>query len=193
MPVPAYASGPFRILVLCTANQCRSPLVEFALRRRCRGLGLDWSIASCGTQAQPGQPPHPYVRRLLDAHGDDQTGWSSQRLGPELLGGADLVLASALDHRNQVVRLCPEAAPRTFLLLPFARFCAGRPDGLGTARDGVEALRRRVAEVRGRLPVTETGADLPDPIGRRYRVFRQLDRTVEDAADALIGRHPSAG
>ena len=193
MPAPARASAPFRILVLCTANQCRSPLVEFALRRRCRERGLDWSITSSGTQAQPGQPPHPYIRRLLDAHGDNQTGWSSQRLGPELLRGADLVLASALDHRNQVVRLCPEAAPRTFLLLPFARLCADRPGGLGTAGESVEILRQRVAEMRGRLPVTQTGADLPDPIGRRYRVFRQLDRTVEDAADALIGTHPSAG
>ena len=191
-PGAARPSAPFRILVVCTANQCRSPLVEFALRRRCRQQGLDWSISSAGTRAMPGEPVHPYVRRLLEGHGDDQAGWASQRLSAELIGSADLVLASALDNRNQAVRLCPEAATRTFLLLPFARACGVWADGLGTTRDSAETLRRRVAEIRQRLPATEQGADLPDPIGRRYRVFRQLDRTVEAATDEVIGRHPSS-
>lgn len=166
-------------------------MVEFALRRRCRQHELGWSISSSGTEAQPGEPAHPYVRRLLGTHGDDHGDWSSQRLGAELVGSADLVLTSALDHRNRVVRLCPEAADRTFLLLPFARACAARPDGLGTARDSAETLRRHVAELRQQLPVTEVGADLPDPIGRRYHIFRQLDRTVESVAAAIIGPHPS--
>ena len=178
-------SAPFRVLAVCTANQCRSPLVEFALRRRCEALDLDWSVSSCGTHADSGRPPHPYVGRLLKARDDELGGWSSRPLTADLLGAADLVLACALDNRNDIVRLSPTAASRTFLLLPLARWSTDLSGGLGSPADSVDTLRGRVARARDQLPATELEADLPDPIGRRYGFFRKVDQMVEAAADAL--------
>ncbi|GMA87571.1 hypothetical protein GCM10025868_28210 [Angustibacter aerolatus] len=47
-------SAPARVLVVCTGNVCRSPLVERLLRQR---LGTDAvDVSSAGTQALVGEP-----------------------------------------------------------------------------------------------------------------------------------------
>ena len=44
----------FRVLLVCTANQCRSPMAQFVLQRAVDRLGLDWEIGSAGTRARNG-------------------------------------------------------------------------------------------------------------------------------------------
>jgi protein-tyrosine phosphatase len=173
----------FRVLTVCTANHCRSPLMEFALRRHCSRLGLTWTITSAGTRAEPGQPPHSSVQRLLDQHGDDHQGWVSRKVDREMLEGVDLVLTAGVEHRDDIVRLCPKVATRTFLLLPFARFWATRTRGLGTT-DPAERQQQLAIARQHSQPVRQA-QDLPDPFGRRYGAFQRTDRAVEKATVAI--------
>lgn len=181
--------GDLRILAVCTANQCRSPLIEFALRRRATTRGLPWVVTSAGTQAVPELPPHPHVLRLLTGRGEDALGWRSRRLTPEMLDSADLVLVATALHRSQVALLSPRALRRTYPLLQFAALCRRTPGGLPgpvstTDWDG------RLGAVRAALPLEPGTADVADPIGRSLRFFRRTELLVDDAAAAVVGVGP---
>jgi len=176
----------FRILAVCTANQCRSPLVEFALRRRFLARGLPWTAASVGTRAVAGRPPHPSTVRLLRAHGDDLSGWSSTLLNGDAVGSADLILTASVEHRNEIVRVQPDAAARTFLLRQLAAYCAAHPGGLVDAERSGSDLTDWISEARTTLPPAPGSMDLPDPSGRSYRTFRRLDAAVEEAVRLLV-------
>lgn len=173
------------ILVVCTANQCRSPLIEFALRRRAEALELPWTITSAGTQAVPGRPPHPSAARLLEAHGDDVTRWHSQRLDRHLVGSADLVLTATVGIRNHVIRMHPQRAGMAFPFRQLARHYLQRDWRLRPG-DRPADVRDRLAEARLALPAGPADADLPDPMGRSYRAFRRLDQLIEAGAEALV-------
>ncbi len=59
-------AGPDRVLVLCTANRARSPVMAGLLRREValRGLDDQVSIDSAGLRAPIGEPLLPSVARL---------------------------------------------------------------------------------------------------------------------------------
>ncbi|HLM19682.1 MAG TPA: low molecular weight phosphotyrosine protein phosphatase, partial [Acidimicrobiia bacterium] len=50
---------PLRILVVCTANQCRSPLTAAMIARRAAESGVELVVTSAGTQAVDGMPATP--------------------------------------------------------------------------------------------------------------------------------------
>lgn len=61
-----------KIMLICHANICRSPMAEFILREAARQRGMDGSlmISSCGTSAKAvGQPMHPSVAQTLQKYG----------------------------------------------------------------------------------------------------------------------------
>lgn len=170
---------------MCTANQCRSPLVEFELRRRAQAQGLAWTVGSAGTRAMPGEPPHPHTRRLLAERGDDLAGWQSRRLSRELIDAADVIVTATVEQRSQVALLQPKAMRRTFLLLSLAQVCRTLPQGLSSvpASDADELA----AALRARLPPAAGTLELSDPVGRRLGVFRRCHRVIEEAAQAIVG------
>lgn len=100
-------TAPFRILVICTANVCRSPLAADVLRR---GTILT-EVTSAGTDAEPGERMcrQSATRAATIDH-------RARPLTPDLLADADLVLALDRTHRAAAARLAPQCRPRTFTL-----------------------------------------------------------------------------
>ncbi|RMG99268.1 MAG: low molecular weight phosphotyrosine protein phosphatase [Deltaproteobacteria bacterium] len=90
---------PVRVLFVCHANLCRSPLAEGLLRHMAdqRGLGHRIEVDSAGTYAMDGSPPHPESVRIAREHGFDLTG-RSRSLEPDDLQRFDEILA--MDRRN---------------------------------------------------------------------------------------------
>jgi protein-tyrosine phosphatase len=177
----------FRVLMVCTANQCRSPMAEHLLRDAGSALGLDWVVESAGVQAHNGGPMHRSAAQLLAERSIDVNGWASRRLTRAMIEQADLVLTAAAEHRRAVVMLDPSAAGRTFILLQFARFAAlAGPIRLGPAKVGVELLDR-IAQVRGELqPVGPDEDDIPDPIGKPSRAFTACFSQVQAAIESVL-------
>ena len=59
-----------RILVICTANICRSPVAAALLRDRLRQRGLgDWTVGSAGTWAIAARPASRYSVDVMGRHG----------------------------------------------------------------------------------------------------------------------------
>ena len=178
----------FRVLMVCTANQCRSAMAEHLLRDAGSALGLDWVVESAGVQARDGQSMHRSAARLLSEQSIDVDGWATRRLTRAMIEDADLVLTAAAEHRRAVVMLDPGAASKTFILLQFARFAAlaGPIPIDDSAKVGVTLLDR-IAQVRGELqPVGPDEDDIPDPIGKPTRAFNACFSQVQAAIESVL-------
>jgi protein-tyrosine phosphatase len=178
----------FRVLMVCTANQCRSPMAEHLMREAGSALGLDWVVESAGVLARDGRPMHQSAAQLLADRSIDVAGWATRRLTRAMIENADLVLTAAAEHRRAVVMLDPSAAGRTLILLQCARFAAlaGRIPIDDPAKVGVMLLDR-IAHARGELqPVSPDEDDIPDPIGKPLRAFHACFDQVEAAIQSIL-------
>ncbi len=142
----------FSVLVVCTANICRSPATAVLLSRQLAasegGWGLPpgfFTIASAGTLAANGSracdlsaalagewvarqyPSGPQVAEPFAAH-------RSRRLDAGIVGGADLVLALDRSHRAALAELAPAARPRTFTLRQAATLASAVADVVRSGR-----------------------------------------------------------
>src|SRR5689334_19045898 len=116
----------FRILFVCTANICRSPMAEHLLREGLRErLGPeaeDFVVSSAGTHGLVGEPMDGRARETLRRQYDlDGTGFVARALDEELVQESDLVLTASREHRAVAVTLHPRATRRTFTVREFDR------------------------------------------------------------------------
>jgi protein-tyrosine phosphatase len=132
---------PLRILVVCTANVCRSPLAADVLRTSTTGTTgtLVTLVTSAGTEAEPGEPR---CAQSSARAGHDDAACAAHRarlLTPDLLEQADLILTLDRTHLAAAARLAPACRPRMFTLRQAAAIAqqiaanlerAERPDGL---------------------------------------------------------------
>ena len=119
----------FRVLVVCTANICRSPASATLLRREFAAAGLSEvvTVESAGVAAVDGAPAcdlssalvGEFVARHYAGQEPQETNGNthgSRRVTAELTATADLILALDRSHRAALARLDPAARPRTFTL-----------------------------------------------------------------------------
>jgi protein-tyrosine phosphatase len=177
--------GTSRLVFVCHANHCRSPMMELLLRAALPAAGPGEApvlVSSAGTHARSGVPAHPYAVRALAEHGVDAEAWVSTALDVEGVERADLILTAAVEQRDTVVAMSGWAAGRTFTLLDFSAWLAAAPPpGASGGSAGLPALLARAADGRARSGDQHPGRDLPDPMGRSLRQFRLCRRRVEAA------------
>lgn len=178
-----------RLLVVCTANLCRSPSVERLLQRRLDGLvdieGHDWVVRSAGT-VRTGAAIDPRTLLAARARGLDLSGHTSRFLDREVLSteGADLVLTMTRAHVRDVVGLDPASWPRAFTLKEIVRRAStiprARPD------EGLTGWLHRVAE--GRLAAEMMRPDPIDDIDDPYGAPQREHERMVTEVDALVER-----
>lgn len=178
------------ILVVCTGNVCRSPMLERLLQREvdaAHGSGVV-SVRSAGTRALVGSPMDERSAQLLERLGGDPEGFAARALSEQVVAGADLVLTATPEHRSAVVSLDPRALRRTFTVHELAALCSAVPDDrlprweepAGALAALAEAARARRGEV-GRPPTT----GLVDPFRRSDEVYAELEQQVREVLPDL--------
>jgi protein-tyrosine phosphatase len=179
-----------RLVFVCHANHCRSPMMELLLRASLAATGPaspSLLVSSAGTYAYPDVPAHPSVVQVLAERGVDASGWRSTTLDLATVREADLVVTAAAEQRRDVVELAgPEAAAKTFTLLDLAAWLEAAPRADAGPTSGVDALLARAAAGRERSGPTAYERDLPDPMGRSVRQFRLCRRRVEAALEPFV-------
>lgn len=88
------------ILFVCTGNIFRSMSADWASRHIATQKGLDYRFSSAGTDGATPRQIRPQVRDLLLSKGIDITGHQHRLLTPDLIKGADLVVAMSTDHHD---------------------------------------------------------------------------------------------
>ncbi len=109
-----------RILFVCTGNSCRSPMAELYFGELCRRAGRsDFLVRSAGTCTGEGAPLSRGAAGVMDVLNIDSSRFRSRCLTPALAAESDLIVAMTASHRQAVLALAPDAAPKVHLLLDF--------------------------------------------------------------------------
>jgi protein-tyrosine-phosphatase len=137
------------ILMVCTANQCRSPMAEVLLRDLLHHRGLDETlhVGSAGVWADEGRPATQFAQQAMQARRLDLQRHASQRVTSELLESAAVILAMSDEHRHSLQALFPEAASRVHLLSEMAGESRSIPDPVGGPLEGYLALADELADL----------------------------------------------
>ena len=175
-------SQRFAILAVCTANICRSPIMEALLRARLDDE--EFEVASAGTQGWDQQPMDGMAAMELMRLGYSSKTFRSHAIDTYLVDSADLIVTATRAHRSAVLEITPAALRRTFTLLEFAALC-GIVEG-----DDPRALVADASRQRSKAP---SDIDIGDPYRRSPEVHRhtadQIDaavRTISDRLNALV-------
>ena len=142
------------ILLVCTANICRSPMAEAIFKAR---LGdVFKTITSAGVHADPrGGPVDARAAAALARHKYSlDRKWRSQRVQPDNLGQYDLVLVMEAEHVDALrAKAAPEHHARIVMLTDFVPELAGQdvPDPYFGPTQGFDAVIRMIERAAGSL------------------------------------------
>ncbi|MER7459592.1 low molecular weight phosphatase family protein [Micromonospora sp. NPDC126480] len=179
-----------RVLFVCHANLCRSPMAEYLARRLLAGRPVE--VSSAGTDAVEGLAMHPYAAEIAASTGADPADFRSRRLCREHLAGATLVLTATRRQRSLCSALAPAALHRTFTLRQFGRLAAAAEPA--SPEESLRAAVQAAARARGRLqPATPDTDDLRDPIGGGAADFRRCAEEIERSLRPLAALIGTAG
>lgn len=148
-----------KVLVVCSGNICRSPLVAAYLKHRARAERLSTLVVeSRGLLGIEGERADAEARQVARENGFDLDGHRSAGLRPSDMRAADLVVVMTLDHFEELRRRFPGDTPPILLIRAFES----------------DALPR------GGAP------DLVDPIGGPIEAFRETFRVAKPCVDHLV-------
>ncbi|GAB3239039.1 arsenate reductase/protein-tyrosine-phosphatase family protein [Kineosporia babensis] len=193
--------GP-KVLLVCTANICRSPAAERLLAGR---LGGAVEFSSRGTRSVTGAGICDFSGSWVETHGGLVRAHESRQLEVADIRAATMILTASQAQRGRVIEMRPSAQVRTFTLLHAARTAqwlaaSGRtpPRDVDLA-DRLLWLVEELDANRGSAPRALAGPtaddedELPDPHrgGRHPQVFARLQAAVEDLCAPLLFRGPA--
>jgi protein-tyrosine phosphatase len=151
-----------RVLFVCTANVCRSPLAEGLLRHRLSAMGLAGKVQvrSAGTSVgQSGRRPDPRVTELASEAGISLGRIRARRLTARMLRRSDHVLVMERRHLEEIARLR-----------------ASRHAGESAWPDNVRLLGSFLPRQGGEV------TDIPDPyfgdLQCHYDVYQMIDMAL---------------
>ncbi len=175
----------FRILVVCAANVCRSPMGAAILARRL----APWmpqlvTVESAGLDPWPDAKPCATMRRVSqpDMDGDYLAAHRSQPVTELLVAQADLVLAMDRQTRAEVLRVLPSGHTRTFTLRQAAALMTA--SGLGEERSlhGAADLPDLVTRLNLRRSLAEVATT--QHVRVPHHPWRRVETNTLDVPDA---------
>lgn len=202
LPDPRDPDGPYRVMMVCTGNICRSAMAEMVLLDRLGAAGLAGhvEVASSGVSSEErGNPMDPRARRLLlssgygessDGEGDCDGGGAvavriathrAHRITDAELVGSDLILAMTASHERELMRRAQRAGAVVDEL--------GGNQGAGRR---IRMFRELDPDRAGDLAAIAAGQasrsrlDAPDPWYGGMEDFEETLATIERVADELV-------
>jgi len=176
-----------RVLVVCTANVCRSPMGAALLRHHCAELGIDVQVTSAGTQRHD-LPVDPVAVAVMAEQGLDISAHHPRPLDRAVLDadGADLVIVMTRDHLRTVATSAPGLFRRSFT----AKELAGRL----TVLEGFDLDWLNEGRTSRDLMGDDPSDDIADPYGQSLRLHREcateIDGVMRLVAKKFAGYEP---
>lgn len=147
--------GSFKIMFVCFGNTCRSPMAEGALRKLLENRNISGvHVYSSGTSGGIGFKATPYAVEAAKIWEADISSHHSQPLTAEIIDRADLILTMEMSHCQEVLRLCPDAENKVYLLKKYpVSGCHGEgvDDPIGGSLDMYNQTFLEIGEEIGRI------------------------------------------
>lgn len=188
--------GGQALLVVCSANQARSPIAAALFRTHFSRLAehgrghLWWPVLSAGTDATPGLPLWPAMAAAMKKARFEPIEHSSEVLTPEILAQAGLTVTMTQDQRHRVNQMMPAAVASTFTLRELDRLLSSQR-WLSSRHEAHDPVRHLHA-LRPLVPPADHREDVADPAtgpaGASDAVLGELVGLVERVAGQLAGR-----
>ena len=143
------------LLVVCTANVCRSPLGQRTLEHALAGSALgDLVVSSAGTRALVGEAMCLVSAEDLDP-GDaaSATGHRARQLTGDLVRDADLVITMERAQRSAAVQAVPGQQAKVFTLREAEALLGVLAERDGAPPTDLPALAKALHSVRGLAPL----------------------------------------
>lgn len=190
------------LLVVCTANVCRSVYAAGILRRSLVDVGVD--VRSAGLETEAGMTICQLVEERLSEGEGLAAGHAPHRLTPDDLRTSSLVLTMTAAQRSEVNRLYWAGREHTFTMVEAATIARSRPgDGEERGRASLDVFVAELIARRGTVPMPvsaragfrwpwptnpEVVIDIPDGhTSRRYADHVDtLDRVASEAGDLAV-------
>jgi protein-tyrosine phosphatase len=143
------------LLIVCTANVCRSPLGQRTLEHALAGSPLgEVVVSSAGTRALEGEAMCPVSAEDLDPGDEDYaTGHRARQLTGDLVREADLVVTMEREQRSAAVQAAPGSQSKVFTLREIEALLAVLAEREGEPPADLPALAKALHSVRGLAPL----------------------------------------
>ena len=137
------------ILLVCSANICRSPMAEHLLRRRIIEAGDQQRlrVRSAGTWCEPGQSAALHGQTLLLQEGLDLSEHKSHMLNQADVDEADLILVMTATQRREIALRFLRAEAKTYLLSEMVRKSYDIADPYGGTLEDYRTCKDRIEEI----------------------------------------------
>jgi protein-tyrosine-phosphatase len=149
---------PYKVLFICTANICRTPMAKYYLQEKLRSQGLNdlVEVMSAGTWAQEGHPAAENSVLVCREHGIDVSAHVATNLTTGIINEADLILCMSKRHKKDLISVFPHSSEKIFLLTEY-------PDRS-----------------------TKPSRSIPDPFGRNLAYYREVFALIRTEIDRFF-------
>jgi protein-tyrosine-phosphatase len=141
----------FKVLIVCTANVCRSPMGEAILRRMIKEKGLEdhLQVESVGIYAMDGQKSSDLTIEVCKENRLDLSDHRSRSITPHDIQNSNLILCMTPDHKQDLDQFFP-----------------GEQEKISTLRE--YGSTKQLAKLA-----------IDDPIGMSLNFYRRIFREIE--------------
>lgn len=175
----------FRLLCMCTANRCRSPMAEAIATTLLAARGVDAVVVSAGV-LESGRPATSGAVATMKRRGVDLRSHRSHHLDVDTVRAADLILTMERRHLTTVAELDVDAVTRAFPLRELAELAplVGWRSGHVSVAEWVR--RANATRAPGAVLSAAADHDVADPMGGPSRAYRRTADELEQLLDEVF-------
>jgi len=175
---------PLRVLMICTANQCRSPLAEVIAQSAFTARGVDAVVVSAGVM-KGGQPAAKGSRKVAKELGLDLTQHVSHEVDAATVSAADMVITMGANHVLELGTRFPACIDKTVTLRELVEWVeTDSPAGRLSRAQVIEQVR--MAADRPLSALLVGGLDIDDPIGMPTSRFRRTGAEITELVETVL-------
>ena len=175
---------PLRVLMICTANQCRSPLAEVIMRDALERRGVDAVVVSAGL-LEGGVPAARGSRKVAKELGFDLTGHISHQVDADTVAAADVVITMGVSHVMELATMFDGSNNKTLTLRELVAHVTSS-DTVGPLSVQQVQAEVNAACDRPLAALLGGGLDIDDPIGMPTSRFRRTGAELTELTDAVV-------